>query len=128
VNAKRLKPGKFLNTIVQHPLASQELLGLLKSIGSLQTSSETRTLVRLSAAYGEMGKQFPSPELEADLAALYSNSLGVADAIQPALAALVTKHSSLALEAQGVGYPHLDPGYPRELCHRMVEGIPAGQH
>jgi hypothetical protein len=96
-----------LKYIMQHPLATQELLGLLNSIGSPETSSETKTLARLAAAYGEMGKQIPSPELEADLAALYSNSLGVADAIQPALAALVTKHPGLALEAKGLATPIL---------------------
>ena len=91
-----------LSTLAQHPLATQELLELLKSIGSPETSAEITILTDFAAGYEEMGKQFPSPELEKDLAALYSNSLGVADDTLAALAALVIQHPHLSLETKGL--------------------------
>jgi hypothetical protein len=93
---------KALEVIMNHPLATEQLKGLLMYIGSPETSWEEKTLACLASAYADMREQFPSPSLAAELDALYSNSEAVADRIQPALAPLVNGHTCLSLEVMGL--------------------------
>jgi hypothetical protein len=48
--------GYTLDVLVQHPLAAEELMGLLKSFGLPQKSWETKTLTNFSKAHRKVGK------------------------------------------------------------------------
>jgi hypothetical protein len=96
-----------LDTLDNHPSATQALKALLKSLGSPQTSSENETLTLLAHAYMEMGQQFPSPELKAALDGLYSQAQAIADAIQHGSLALANEFTNLAVEVEGFTSPIL---------------------
>lgn len=91
-----------LDLLAKHPLATQPLKALLKSLGLPQTSSEKKTVTLLANAHAEMEEQFPSPELEDDLNDLYSKAQATVDAVQHGLLALATEFSNLDVEVMGL--------------------------